>query len=156
MELIKEGDYKSSLEYFGGIFNELADYFVDSHFVNIKEIKWKEIYELININHISDKFEQMLGNNRHFVNDENSTNINDDEDEDNNEYDSRDEVDEPITITKCQYSTFNFELDSNEQRCLNEYYKIQKVIIYEVTSESKDILSEVKSPSGHILIHYKN
>ena len=138
------------------MFNELADYFVNSHFVNRKEIKWKEIYELININHISDKFEQMLGNNRHFVNDENSTNINDDEDEDNNEYDSRDEVDEPITITKCQYSTFNFELDSNEQRCLNEYYKIQTVIIYEVTSESKDILSEVKSRSGHILIHYKN
>ena len=61
-----------------------------------------------------------------------------------------------ITITKCQYSTFNFELDPNEQRCLNEYYKIQTVIIYEVTSVSKDILSEVKSPSGHILFHYKN
>ena len=77
----------------------------------------------------------MLWNNWHFVNDENSININDDEDEDNNEYDSRDKVDEPITITKCQYSTFNFELDSNEQRCLNEYYKIQTVIIYEVASE---------------------
>ena len=98
----------------------------------------------------------MLGNNPHFLNDENNTIINDDEDEDNNEYDSRDKVDEPITITKCQYSTFNFELDSKEQLCLNEYYKIQTVIIYEVTSESKDILSEVKSQSGHILIHYKN
>ena len=43
----------------------------------------------------------MLGNNPHFVNDENNTIINDDEDEDNNEYDCRDEVDEPITITKC-------------------------------------------------------
>ena len=138
------------------MFNELADYFVNSHFVNRKEIKWKEIYELININHISDKSEQMLGNNPHFVNDENNTIINDDEDEDNNEYDCRDEVDEPITITKCQYSTFNFELDSKEQLCLNEYYKIQTVIIYEVTSESKDILSEVKFQSGHILIHYKN
>ena len=36
----------------------------------------------------------MLGNNRHFVNDENRTNINDDENEDNNEYVSRDDVDE--------------------------------------------------------------
>ena len=61
MEVITEGDYESSLEYLGGIFNELAHYFIDSHFVN----------------------------------DENSTNINDDEDENNNEYDSRDDVDEP-------------------------------------------------------------
>ena len=36
----------------------------------------------------------MLGNNPHFVNDDNSTNVND-EDEDNNEYDSRDDVGEP-------------------------------------------------------------
>ena len=69
--------------------------FVNSHFVNRKEIKWKEIYDLININHITDKFEQMLGNNPHFVNDENRTYINDDEDEDNNEDNSRDDVDEP-------------------------------------------------------------
>ena len=95
LELITEGDYESSLEYFGGIFNELANYFVDSHFVNRKEIKWKEIYDLININHITDKFEQMLGNNPHFVNAENRTYINDDEDEDNNEDNSRDDVDEP-------------------------------------------------------------
>ena len=94
LEVITEGDYESSSEYFSGIFNELADYFVDSYFVNRKEIKGKEIYNLININHISDKFEQMLGNNQHFVNDDNSTNVND-EDEDNNEYDSRDDVGEP-------------------------------------------------------------
>ena len=95
MEVITEGDYESSLEYFDGKFNELADYFVDSYFVNRKEIKRKEIYDLININHITDKFEQMLGNNPHFVNDENRTYINDDEDEDNNEDNSRDDVDEP-------------------------------------------------------------
>ena len=95
MEVITEGDYESSLEYFDGKFNELSDYFVDSHFVNRKGIKLKEIYDLININHISDKSEQMLGNNPHFVNDENRTYINDDEDEDNNEDNSRDDVDEP-------------------------------------------------------------
>ena len=94
LEVITEGDYESSSEYFGGLFNELADYFVDSYFVNRKEIKGKEIYDLININHISDKFEQMLGNNPHFVNDDNSTNVND-EDEVNNEYDSRDDIGEP-------------------------------------------------------------
>jgi hypothetical protein len=37
----------------------------------------------------------MLGNNPHFVNDENRTYINDDEDEDDNEDNSRDGVDEP-------------------------------------------------------------
>ena len=95
LDVVTEGEYESSSEYFGGVFNELADYFVDSYFVNRKEIKGKEIYDLININHISDKFEQMLGNNPHFVNDENNTNNNDDEDEDNNEYDSRDDVGEP-------------------------------------------------------------
>ena len=95
LEVVTEGDCESSLEYFGRILNELADYFVDSYFVNSKEIKWKEIYDLININHISDKFEQILGDNRHFAKDENSTNINDGEDEYNNEYDSRDDVDEP-------------------------------------------------------------
>ena len=94
LEIVTEGDCESSLEYFGGIFNELENYFVDSHFVNRKEIKLKEIYDLININHILDKFEQMLRNNPHFVNDENRTNINDDENEDNNEYVSRDDVDE--------------------------------------------------------------
>ena len=94
LEVVTEGDYESSSEYFGGLFNELADYFVDSYFVNRKEIKGKEIYDLININHISDKFEQMLGNNPHFVNDDNSTNVND-EDEVNNEYDSRDDIGEP-------------------------------------------------------------
>ena len=36
----------------------------------------------------------MLGNNPHFVNNQNRTNINDDENEDNNEQDSRDDVDE--------------------------------------------------------------
>ena len=34
----------------------------------------------------------MLGNNPHFVNNQNRTNINDDENEDNNEYDLRDDV----------------------------------------------------------------
>ena len=95
LEVIMEGDYESSADYFGGIFNELADYFVDSYYVNRKEIKGKQIYDLININHISEKFEQMLGNNPHFVNDEDNSNVNDDEDEDNNDFDSRDDIGEP-------------------------------------------------------------
>ena len=37
----------------------------------------------------------MLGNNPHFVNDENNSNVNDDEDEDNNDFDSRDDIGEP-------------------------------------------------------------
>ena len=61
-----------------------------------------------------------------------------------------------LTLTKSQYSSYLMDLDSYEQRCLNEYYKTQTVIIYEVKSESKNILSEVKSPTGHILYHYVN
>ena len=61
-----------------------------------------------------------------------------------------------LTLTKSQYSSYLMDLDSYEQRCLNEYYKTQTVIIYEVKSESKNILSEVKSPNGHILYHYVN
>ena len=61
-----------------------------------------------------------------------------------------------ITMSKSQFSAYIMDLDSFEQRCLNEYYKAQTVIIYEVSSKTKEILSEVKSPNGHILYHYIN
>ena len=90
LEVITEGEAESSADYFGGIFNELADYFVNSYYVNKKEIKGKEIYDLIDINQISSKFEQMMGDNPYY-NGMNGDNTDDDE---NNDYDSRDDVGE--------------------------------------------------------------
>ena len=85
LEVITEGEAESSADYFGGIFNELADYFVNSYYVNRKEIKGKQIYDLIDIEAISQKFEQMIGNNPQFYD-------NDGDDEENNDYDTRDDV----------------------------------------------------------------
>ena len=87
LEVITEGEAESSADYFGGIFNELADYFVNSYYVNRKEIKGKQIYDLIDIEAISQKFEQMIGNNPQFYD-------NDGDDEENNDYDARDDVGE--------------------------------------------------------------
>ncbi len=87
LEVITEGEAESSADYFGGIFNELADYFVNSYYVNRKEIKGKQIYDLIDIEAISQKFEQMIGNNPQFYD-------NDGDDEENNDYDTRDDVGE--------------------------------------------------------------
>ena len=86
LDVITEGNEESLGEYFQKLFNELADYFVDSYFVNRKEIKGKEIYDLIDINQISEKFQQMVGDNPF-----NSDNYTDNENEDSN---SMDEVGE--------------------------------------------------------------
>ena len=86
LEVITEGDAESSAEYFGGIFDELADYFVNTYYVNRKEVKGKDIINLINIEHIADKFEQMIGNYQQF----NEMNDN----EENSDYDTRDDVGE--------------------------------------------------------------
>ena len=91
LDVITEGNEESLGEYFQKLFNELADYFVDSYFVNRKEIKGKEIYDLIDINQISSKFEQMMGDNPYY----NGMNWdNTDDDDENNDYDSRDDVGE--------------------------------------------------------------
>ena len=87
LDVITEGNEESLGEYFQKLFNELADYFVDSYFVNRKEIKGKEIYDLIDINQISEKFEQMVGENP-FNNQMNDT------DNENENFDSMDEVGE--------------------------------------------------------------
>ena len=40
-----------------------------------------------------------------------------------------------LTLSKCQYASFILDIDPNQNRCLNEYYKIQTVVIVEITSE---------------------
>ena len=61
-----------------------------------------------------------------------------------------------INPSKCQYSSFGIELDGYQERCLSEYYKIQTVILVEVTSKSKDILTQIKEPNGKIIYHNTN
>ena len=82
LDVITEGSEETLGDYFQKLFNELADYFVDSYFVNRKEIKGKEIYDLIDINQISEKFQQMVGDNPF-----NSDNYTDNENEDSNSID---------------------------------------------------------------------
>lgn len=60
MDIITEGEYESNKEYYETIFSELADYFVNTYYVNRKEIKGKQIYDLIDINQISEKYELMM------------------------------------------------------------------------------------------------
>ena len=90
LDVITEGDADGSLDYMGGIFQDLTEYFVNTYYKDRKEIKGKEIYDLIDINQISSKFEQMMGDNPYY-NGMNGDNTDDDE---NNDYDSRDDVGE--------------------------------------------------------------
>ena len=61
-----------------------------------------------------------------------------------------------IKISKCQYSSFGMDLDAYQERCLNEYYKVQTVIIFEVKCEINDILTQIRSPNGRIIYHNTN
>ena len=60
LEVLTEGDAESSAEYFGGIFIELADHFVNEYYRERKEIRGKDIFDLINMDPISKKFEQLI------------------------------------------------------------------------------------------------
>ena len=61
-----------------------------------------------------------------------------------------------INISQSQHSSFILELEPNQEICLNEYYKMQTVVIYEVTSEIHEILSQIKAPNGHIIYYNTN
>ena len=61
-----------------------------------------------------------------------------------------------IKISKCQHSSFGMDLDAYQERCLNEYYKVQTVIIFEVKSEIKEILTQIRSPDGRIIYYNTN
>ena len=82
-------------DYFTKIFNELADYFVDSYFKNRKEIKGKEIYDLIDIKPITEKFEEIVGKNNN--NKSNMNNTDTDIDNKNKDFNSMNEVGEPTS-----------------------------------------------------------
>ena len=115
LESVTEGDAESSADYFGGIFIELADHFVNEYYKERKEIRGKDIYNLIELDPISKKFEQLMNDNSKYNgaddNKENNNDYNDynDDDDDNRDYnyfddyykhydgyDYRDHVGEPI------------------------------------------------------------
>ena len=113
LESVTEGDAESSAEYFGGIFIELADHFVNEYYKERKEIRGKDIYDLIQLDPISKKFEQLMNDNSKYNGaddnennrDYNDYNDNDDVDHDYNYYDDykhyygydyRDHVGDPI------------------------------------------------------------
>ena len=86
LESVTEGDAESSGEYFGGIFIELADHFVNEYYKERKEIRGKDIYDLIHLDPISKKFEQLMNDNSKY-------NGADDNNENNkyNDYDNYDD-----------------------------------------------------------------
>ena len=61
-----------------------------------------------------------------------------------------------IHQTKCQYSSFGMDIDAYQERCITEYYKKQTVIIFQATSKSKDILTQIKEMNDNIIYHNTN
>ena len=83
LESITNGDTETTEEFMNGLYIRLADHFVDLYYQEKREIKGKDIYDLIDINAISTKFEEMMGNNPYGY------------DEDLNDYDGRDDIGDP-------------------------------------------------------------
>ena len=85
-DVVYDGEPKDG-EYMHEIFEQLNEYFVNTYYTNRKEIKGKELYDLIDIKEISDKFEQMFGSNPYLNGNEDNM--------EENDYDSRDAVGDP-------------------------------------------------------------
>ena len=72
---------------FKDTFEKLADFFINKYYKEKKEIRGKDIYDLIGITEISLKFEE-------FIDDKSEDEYDEDEDENDN-YDNMDVVGEP-------------------------------------------------------------
>ena len=62
-EVVTEGGPESSPKQLRKIFDKLAAFFVKKYFNEKKQIRGKNIYNLIDINEIYNKFEELLGEN---------------------------------------------------------------------------------------------
>ena len=62
-EIIAEGEIDRSPPYLINIFQKLADFFVEKYYNEKKQIRGKDIYDLININEITKKFEEIAAEN---------------------------------------------------------------------------------------------
>ena len=85
LDIITEGEPDNTPQYMEGIFQQLTEYFVNVYYKDRKELRGKDIYDLIDIMAISMKFEQMVSANSYYEGD----------DEEENSFDKRDVVGEP-------------------------------------------------------------
>ena len=86
LDVITDGDPDSSLDYIQKMFEELADHFINLYYKERKTIRGKDIYDLFDINPISHKFEELMGNSPYFPGFSN---------EEENDFDSRDDIGDP-------------------------------------------------------------
>ena len=86
-DVVFDGEPEGGPEFMHGIFEQLSEYFINTYYKDRKEIKGKEIYDLIDIKVISMKFEQMIGENPYYNGNE--------DDMEENDYDNRDVVGDP-------------------------------------------------------------
>ena len=63
LEVITEGDPETSTDHLSKIFNQLAEHFVERYYDEKKQIRGKDIYNLLDINEISIKFGEIVGEN---------------------------------------------------------------------------------------------
>ena len=62
IDVMTEKDHEFIPEFLKLILEKLSKYFLDKYYKKKKIIKGKDIYDLINIEEISKKFQQMTGN----------------------------------------------------------------------------------------------
>ena len=86
-DVIFDGEPEGGPEFMYGVLEQLTEYFINIYYKDRKEIKGKEIYDLIDIKIISMKFEQMIGENPYYNGNE--------DDMEENDYDNRDVVGDP-------------------------------------------------------------
>ena len=70
IDIITEGDPEGAAEYMGEVFKELAKHFMKIYYKDGKEIRGKDIYNLIDINAISMEFQRMIGDDEPYYDDE--------------------------------------------------------------------------------------
>lgn len=89
LDIITDGE-ESSEPRFKEAFDKLADFYIDKYYKERKEIRGKDIYDLLGITEISLKFDEILG-----LRSEDDEDEDDDDDDDDNDDDNMDMVGEP-------------------------------------------------------------
>jgi hypothetical protein len=83
IDIIMDGeDYKNGK--LKDAFDKLVDYFIDKYYKDKKEIRGKDIYDLIGVTEISLKFEELVGDKKY-----------DEEEDEDDQYDNMDIVGDP-------------------------------------------------------------
>ena len=88
LDIITDGE-ESSDPKFKEAFEKLADFFIDKYYKDKKEIRGKDIYDLIGITEISLKFDEFIDDKSEYKDDD------DDDDDDGDRDDNMDRIGEP-------------------------------------------------------------